>query len=106
MSQNAPSDPKDTCACLNGNFYYENVQHTRLSGDTLEGEVEVLTCKICGRRWLSISYEPKVYEDDDRWFRGLIDPDAVPAISQGNSMQNALAYLASLDGITRVERIG
>jgi len=97
MSQHTSSDTQSSCSCLEGNFFYSNVQTTYLSGDTLSGGVDLLTCKFCSRRWLSISYEPKIYDDDARWFRGLIDPEAVPAISQGDILQNALAHLENLD---------
>jgi hypothetical protein len=95
MSEVTPH--QNICRCLEGNFYYLNIQETYLGGDSLSGQVSLITCKICARHWLSIFYEPKIYDDADAWFRGLIKAEDIPSIKEGNVLQNALTYLEALD---------
>jgi hypothetical protein len=95
MSEATPH--QDTCLCLEGIFDYRNIQETNLGGGTLSGQVSLITCKICGRHWLSIFYEPQIHDNEYAWFHGLIKVENIPSIKEGNVLQNALAYLESLD---------
>ncbi len=97
MTEHKTLEQKKDCSCLQGNFDYHNFQETYLGGSPLRGEVEVFTCKVCDRRWLSIFYEPKIHNDEEGWFRGLIKAEDIASIKEGNVLQNAIAYLKSLD---------
>jgi len=88
---------KEDCLCLQGNFYYLNFQRTRLGGESQSGEIEILTCKFCGRLWLCVFYEPGVRDDDDRWYAGLIDKESIASIIKGDVLKNTLQYLEALN---------
>jgi hypothetical protein len=87
----------DTCLCLEGIFEYRNVQTATLRDDARTGKVDLLTCKVCGRHWLRIFYEPKVHNDAAEWYAGLIDAATIPSISRGDVLENTFAYLESLN---------
>lgn len=97
MRESVTSGFREDCICLQGNFHYPNFKRIHLGGDSFDGEVDAITCTICGRYWLSIFYEPKVYDDTAEVYRGLISPEVIPSISQGNVLENALKYFATLD---------
>lgn len=96
MSNDHAPDARDDCACLQGDFNFRNFQRTYLGGG-VGHEVEILTCNKCGRHWLSLSDEPDIHDDAGMWYRGLISPEDIPSISQGDVVENALRYLSSLD---------
>ncbi len=97
MNEPTTPDLQDSCPCMQGIFHYPNFKRTHLGGDSFDGKVDLITCTTCGRYWLSIFYEPKVYDDTGRVYYGLISPEAIPSISQGDVLENALKYFASLD---------
>lgn len=90
-------DVQSDCTCLQGDFFYRNFQISYLGGDSPLIEVEVWTCLKCDRRWLSVLDDPQIYDDAGKWYKGLISPEAIPSISQGNVVENALRFLSSLD---------
>lgn len=97
MSAPDAPDEQSDCTCLQGDFFYRNFQRTHLGGNQAGTVVDVLTCLKCHRRWLSLFDEPNIHSDAGEWYRGLISPEDIPAISQGNVVENALRYLSSLD---------
>ncbi len=97
MSEPVTHEQKENCLCLQGNFDYHNFKRTHLGGDSYDGKVDLLTCKLCDRHWLHIFYEPKVHDDAAQWYAGLIALDDIPSISSGDVLKNALAYLEALD---------
>jgi hypothetical protein len=102
MQNKIKNDKNDSaCSCLQGVFHYQNFHEVYLGGDRADGEVDALTCKQCGRLWLSVLYEPKIYDDSAQRYHGLLTeadrPALLAALSQGDVSQNARAKLASLD---------
>jgi hypothetical protein len=102
MQEELTRDTADsTCSCLQGVFYYQNFQETYLGGDRADGEVDALTCKQCGRLWLSVLYEPKIYDDSGQRYYGLLEEEdrvrLLAELRQGDVSKNAWEKLDSLD---------
>jgi hypothetical protein len=83
------------CRCMTPPFHYLDYLTRDLGEDRTNGrfgEVTIETCRSCGAEWLRYFMEDPLFSRSGRWFRGLVPPHVIPAVTP----ENALAILASL----------
>jgi len=85
----------DGCPCLSGrhrsiDFHERFVGMDPRSGRF--GDVSILTCRRCGRRWLRYSWENEGFTASGRWGVGVVSPDVAASMT-------AEAALATLEGL-------
>jgi hypothetical protein len=72
------------CDCLESGPKSRNKEFIGVDKtDGRYGDVSVLTCKDCGRKWLHYFVEYEAFRASGRWFEGLLPDDlATPLIAE------------------------
>ena len=87
-------DKATDCGCLVCVFEKgENFEQQYLGMDERYGEVSLLTCTPCGRRWLRYYYVNESFSRSGRWYHGLLPPGSLEDVT----VEKALEILGKLD---------
>jgi hypothetical protein len=84
---------EEPCPCLEGETYFQNLEHRALGMDSADGEVSVDKCKRCGRYWLHYLMEYEYLSRSGRWFRGVVTPKVAATVKS----DDARRIIESLD---------
>lgn len=79
-----------TCDCFDPQARFDVFRSDDLGVDTADGrfgEVALLTCRYCGRRWLRYFVEYESQTGSGRWFRGLITAAAAHDVSARDAVR-------------------
>jgi hypothetical protein len=74
----------DECGCLAAPQKFL-VTERELGMDERYGEVSVLVCRACGRRWLRYFYEVEAFTASGRWFLGALTPHQAGSLTAENA---------------------
>jgi hypothetical protein len=72
------------CRCMAPPFSFQDYDTEFLGVDETNGrfgEVSVETCKACGATWLRYFVEYEAFPRSGRWYRGLVSPDVLQALT-------------------------
>lgn len=84
-----------SCSCLSGRHRATDFAERFVGTDAASGrfgEVSILTCRRCGRRWLRYAWECEGFTASGRWGVGSVSPDVAASATAGT----ALATLEAL----------
>ncbi len=56
-----------------------------LGMDERFGEVSILSCPVCGQRWLRVHYEDEAFTASGRWYLGAISSEQAESLTAGEA---------------------
>ena len=74
-----------SCRCLEGEFFYKDLEERYLGMDQHFGEVSLETCKLCGQHWLKYAYENEAFTASGRWYRAPINSGLTSHITSASA---------------------
>lgn len=90
------SMPQYICNCLNPKWKHEDYIKKDIGVDNtggLFGEVSILECRKCGRKWLHYSVENEGFSQSGRWYRGYVSNRTAKKVTP----ENAVKILEGMD---------
>jgi len=78
--------PAASCACCN-TPYHSVVNAEELGMDENFAEVSLLTCPLCGQKWLRYLYEVEAFTASGRWYLGAIPSEQALILTAENAKE-------------------
>lgn len=85
-------DQTEICGCL-GSPHHRRLVEKELGSDKHYAEIALLSCPLCGRRWLRYFYEIEAFTSSGRWYLGLLNSEQTEQLTE----ENARSIMEQLD---------
>lgn len=85
------------CHCMTPPFDHRELETTRVGVDETNGrygDVNIETCRACGRLWLTYPVTYEGFSGSGRWYRGLVSADLARSVTPETAVDvlNGLAW--------------
>lgn len=77
------------CLCMTPPFHHTDFDAVSIGIDDINnrfGEVSILTCKKCRRKWLHYFMEVEGISESGRWYRGLLSRRQAEEVRPGTAV--------------------
>jgi hypothetical protein len=78
--------PVASCACF-ATPYHSLESTDELGMDEYFAEVSLLTCSLCGQKWLRYLYEVEAFTASGRWYLGAIPSEQAMILTAENAKE-------------------
>lgn len=78
------------CRCLTPPFHFANYEEQSVGVDDSSwryADVDILTCRTCGTKWLNYFFEHEAYRQSNQWYCAIIAPELVDSVTPYNAAE-------------------